>query len=36
MAISPFRLSMLWHQRMDNDPAHSWLRSEITHTAAKL
>ena len=24
--IPPFRLSMLWHERVDSDPAHAWLR----------
>jgi DNA-binding transcriptional LysR family regulator len=35
-AIPSFRLTMLWHQRMDNDPAHSWLRLAVTETARKL
>jgi DNA-binding transcriptional LysR family regulator len=35
LAIPPFRLSMLWHQRMDNDPAHAWLRSAMAETAGK-
>jgi DNA-binding transcriptional LysR family regulator len=34
--MPPFRLSMLWHQRMENDPAHAWLREGVIQTAAKL
>ena len=36
LAIPAFRLSMLWHQRMDNDPAHSWMRGAVVETARKL
>jgi len=32
-AIPPFRLTMLWHERNQTDPAHSWLRSLITEIA---
>lgn len=27
--IAPFRLTMAWHERYDNDPAHAWLRERI-------
>jgi DNA-binding transcriptional LysR family regulator len=33
-AIPPFRLTLLWHQRLDSDPAQSWMRSTILETAA--
>jgi DNA-binding transcriptional LysR family regulator len=33
-AIPPFRLSMLWHQRLDSDPAQAWFRATILETAA--
>ena len=33
-AIPPFRLTMLWHQRLDSDPAQAWMRSTILETAA--
>ena len=36
IAIPPFRLMMLWHERNHNDPAHTWLRSLITETAQGL
>jgi DNA-binding transcriptional LysR family regulator len=34
--IPPFRLSMLWHERVDSDPAHRWLRELVISTAASL
>ncbi len=36
MSIPPFRLTTLWHERYDADPAHLWLRGLIGATAAKL
>jgi len=27
--IAPFHLTMVWHERYDNDPAHAWLRDRI-------
>lgn len=33
VAIPPFRLTMLWHERSDSDPAHSWLRLLIADAA---
>lgn len=33
-AIPDFRLTMLWHQRLDSDPAQAWMRSIILETAA--
>jgi DNA-binding transcriptional LysR family regulator len=32
-SIPPFRLSMLWHERVESDPAHTWLREMVTETA---
>ena len=29
LPIKPFTISLLWHPRMDGDPAHRWLRSCI-------
>jgi DNA-binding transcriptional LysR family regulator len=34
--LPPFRLSMLWHERVDSDPAHRWLRELVISTAARL
>jgi DNA-binding transcriptional LysR family regulator len=34
--IPPFRLTMLWHERVHRDPAHAWMRGLIAETAAKL
>jgi len=35
-AMPPFRLTMLWHERVDSDPAHSWLRQLVAYTAVRL
>ena len=29
LALSPFTTSMIWHERMDADPAHTWLRRVV-------
>jgi DNA-binding transcriptional LysR family regulator len=34
--LPPFRLSMLWHERVDSDPAHRWLRELVISTAGSL
>ena len=31
-----FRLAMLWHERVDSDPAHGWLRGLVAETARKV
>jgi DNA-binding transcriptional LysR family regulator len=31
---APFTVSMLWHPRMDNDPAHRWLRGCVRNICA--
>ena len=36
VAIPPFRLVMLWHERNHTDPAHTWLRNLVLETAARL
>jgi len=36
IAMPPFRLSMLWHEHGDRDPAHAWLRGLIAETAVRL
>ena len=36
LAIPPFRLAMLWHERNDRDAAHLWLRNLIAKTAMKV
>jgi len=33
IAIPPFRMTMLWHERMEADLAHTWLRELIVETA---
>jgi DNA-binding transcriptional LysR family regulator len=35
-ALPPFRLSMLWHERVDADPAHAWLREMMVAAARTL
>ncbi|MEW6209558.1 MAG: LysR family transcriptional regulator [Acidobacteriota bacterium] len=32
-AMPSFRLTMLWHQRMDADPAHIWMRDLVIDSA---
>jgi DNA-binding transcriptional LysR family regulator len=34
LASKPFTVSMLWHPRMDADPAHRWLRSCVRQAVA--
>ena len=34
-SIPPFRLSMLWHERVDSDPAHAWLRGLVAETSTE-
>lgn len=36
VAMPPLRLSMLWHERMDADPAHAWFRKVVSETAARI
>jgi DNA-binding transcriptional LysR family regulator len=31
--VQPFTISLLWHPRLDGDPAHRWLRECIRETA---
>ena len=33
LAIPPFRLTMVWHERVQADPAHTWLRNLIVEVA---
>jgi DNA-binding transcriptional LysR family regulator len=36
VATPPFTVSMLWHPRLDADPAHRWLRSCVREVCAAL
>jgi DNA-binding transcriptional LysR family regulator len=36
ITMPPFRLAMLWHERIHADPAHVWMRRLISETAARL
>jgi DNA-binding transcriptional LysR family regulator len=29
LAVSEFTISLLWHPRLDGDPAHRWLRNQV-------
>jgi DNA-binding transcriptional LysR family regulator len=29
LALSPFQMILFWHPRMQTDPAHKWLRSQV-------
>jgi len=35
LAIMPFEVRMLWHQRTQNSPAHEWLRALIVRCAGE-
>jgi DNA-binding transcriptional LysR family regulator len=34
--LPPFRLAMLWHERVDSDPAHAWVRGLVAATARSI
>jgi DNA-binding transcriptional LysR family regulator len=34
LAVPPLRVSMLWHERAEADPAHTWLREAVAACAA--
>ncbi|MGW4548062.1 LysR family transcriptional regulator [Streptomyces violaceorubidus] len=36
LELPPVPLHLLWHQRHDNDPAHTWLRDTATQTLRAL
>jgi DNA-binding transcriptional LysR family regulator len=33
LALPPFQMKLFWHPRMRRDPAHSWLRKQVTESA---
>jgi DNA-binding transcriptional LysR family regulator len=35
LALSPFKMVLFWHPRMQADPAHRWLRSQITQSTSR-
>ena len=35
LPIPPITVSLLWHPRMDGDPAHRWLRGCVRHACAE-
>ena len=34
LALPPFTFALAWHPRLDNDPAHIWLREAVRRVAA--
>ncbi|PXX41192.1 hypothetical protein NA66_1001802 [Burkholderia pyrrocinia] len=34
--VPPFALSMIWHERTHDDPAHGWLRQQIAEIAREM
>lgn len=34
--VPPFALSMIWHERTHDDPAHAWLRAQIADIAQAM
>ncbi len=35
MDVAPIQVDALWHQRLDNDSAHAWLRTQVATLAAQ-
>ena len=35
LPLEPFTVSLLWHPRMDGDPAHRWLRGCVREVCAE-
>jgi DNA-binding transcriptional LysR family regulator len=35
-SIAPFAVSLVWHGRLDTDPAHTWFRAVIREAASNL
>jgi DNA-binding transcriptional LysR family regulator len=36
LEVGHFYVSMLWHQRMDDDSGHRWLRNLLTEVCSQL
>lgn len=36
IALPPFEVSLLWHPRLDADPAHRWLRTQVRAVCGKM
>jgi hypothetical protein len=36
VALEPFRVSMLWHPRLEADPAQAFLRETLVRVASRL
>jgi hypothetical protein len=36
VALPTYPVSLLWHPRLDNEPANAWLRSVFTRAAAEV
>jgi DNA-binding transcriptional LysR family regulator len=34
LPVPGFDVHMVWHPRMDRDPAHAWLRAQVTDSVA--
>lgn len=34
LVLSPFKMILFWHPRMQADPAHRWLRSQVTQATS--
>jgi DNA-binding transcriptional LysR family regulator len=35
LALSPFQMKLFWHPRMRTDPAHTWLRKQVTQATSR-
>jgi DNA-binding transcriptional LysR family regulator len=36
LAVPPVRMTLVWHRRMDGDPAHGWIRGVVADLTAAL
>ncbi|MEL6347713.1 MAG: LysR family transcriptional regulator [Myxococcota bacterium] len=36
LPFEPYALSLLWHPRLDNDPGHRWLRTQLVEACSSL
>ena len=36
VSTEPLQLSLLWHKRYEDDPAHQWLREQILDTVKSI
>jgi hypothetical protein len=35
LVLAPFKMILFWHPRMQMDPAHIWLRNQVTQATSR-